>query len=71
MIYLVCTHNDEMRIDADAELYRMRSDTEVFPWRSLDMGLKKEYLWKELKKAEKLEKTIPCFDGCHRCGVCK
>lgn len=61
----------EMRVDTDAELYRMRSDAEVFPWSSLDMGLKEEYLWQELKKAEKLEKTISCFDGCHRCGVCK
>jgi radical SAM superfamily enzyme YgiQ (UPF0313 family) len=52
-------------------LYRRRSENEVFPWDVLDMGLKRGYLYQELQKAAQLQATLPCFDGCHRCGVCK
>lgn len=51
-------------------LSRRREAGELFPWEVLDMGMEKEYLWKELTKAENLQATVPCFDGCHRCGVC-
>lgn len=51
-------------------LYRERPETEIFPWARLDMGLHQAYLYEELKRAEKLQPTIPCFDGCKRCGVC-
>ena len=52
------------------ELYRERKEQEVFPWDRLDMGFTREYLYAELEKAGGLKATIPCFDGCHRCGVC-
>ena len=51
-------------------LAREREEGEMFPWERLDMGFHKSYLWNELKRAEALQPTIPCFDGCHRCGVC-
>lgn len=51
-------------------LERTRPPEEVFPWETLDMGVQREYLYRELKNAEALEATPQCFDGCRRCGVC-
>ena len=60
----------ELGLDGDGELYRQREEAEIFPWERLDMGFRKEYLYAELKRAENLQPTLPCFDNCHRCGVC-
>jgi radical SAM family uncharacterized protein len=53
-------------------LYRERDqNSEILPWQRLDMGLHSTYLKRELEEA-KLEKfTVPCAEGCTRCGVCK
>ncbi|MBO4853029.1 MAG: TIGR03960 family B12-binding radical SAM protein [Schwartzia sp.] len=51
-------------------IFREYGAQDVLPWDVLDMGVKKEYLYAEWKRAERLETTIPCFDGCRRCGVC-
>ncbi len=42
----------------------------VLPWQHLDMGFDKAYLLKEREKSRRGEATVPCFDGCRRCGVC-
>ena len=60
----------ELRLDAESYLYRERPAEEIFPWERLDMGFHKEYLYAELQRAKKLLPTVPCFPGCHRCGVC-
>ena len=51
-------------------IFRAYGARDVLPWDVLDMGVKKAYLYEEWKRAERLETTIPCFDGCRRCGVC-
>ncbi|MDY3298055.1 TIGR03960 family B12-binding radical SAM protein [Selenomonas sp.] len=60
----------EAKLDPAFYLSRERAEDETFPWERLDMGFRKSYLYGELKNAEALRPTIPCFDGCHRCGVC-
>lgn len=60
----------EMHLDPAFYLYRERPEDEIFPWERLDMGFHKSYLYEELKKSKELKPTIPCFEGCHRCGVC-
>ena len=60
----------ECALDPAFYLYRRRPETELFPWERLDMGFRKAYLYAELQRSAKLESTIPCFEGCHRCGVC-
>ena len=60
----------EMGINAEEYLYRKRQEDELFPWERLDMGFRREYLYAELKRSEELKPTLPCFDNCHRCGVC-
>ena len=60
----------ELGIKAETELYRERGEEEIFPWERLDMGFTRKYLYQELKRAEEMKPTLPCFDNCHRCGVC-
>ena len=60
----------EAGLDPLFYLSRERTEDEIFPWERLDMGFRKAYLYQELEKAAALERTIPCFEGCHRCGVC-
>ena len=60
----------ECGLKADDYLYRLREPSEVFPWDIIDIGVSRDYLRSEAEKAEKLAATVPCFDGCRRCGVC-
>lgn len=43
----------------------------VLPWSHLDMGVSEKYLANEYQKSIEGKFTPMCFDGCHRCGVCK
>lgn len=49
---------------------RFRGKDERFPWEFIDIGISREYLWQEYEKAQQEIRTIGCFSGCHRCGVC-
>jgi len=43
----------------------------VFPWDKIDIGVKKEYLWREWKRALRLEFTAFCnTKKCKICGAC-
>ncbi len=61
----------EQHLDPAFFLYRQRAKEEIFPWDHLDMGVRKAYLYQELQRAKQQEATIPCFEGCQRCGVCR
>lgn len=61
----------ELKLSEDFYLYREREENEILPWSVLDMGVEEKYFSLEAQKAKNGEKTIPCFDGCRRCGVCK
>lgn len=47
-----------------------RAWDDSLPWDIIDMGFKKEYIWRELQNALEERSTVRCFDGCKRCGVC-
>lgn len=50
---------------------RARGKEEIFPWDHLDLGVKKEYLWREYENSMKEQSTTACLVGrCRRCGVC-
>ena len=52
-------------------VYRERGENEIFPWDTVDTGLKKTYLWKEYRRGLEGKTTPPCDVGrCFRCGVC-
>ncbi|MDF2501051.1 MAG: radical family uncharacterized protein [Anaerosporomusa subterranea] len=52
-------------------LYRERSHEEVLPWHRYNIGLETDYLRHEHQAALQEKYTAPCFDDCHRCGVCR
>jgi radical SAM family uncharacterized protein/radical SAM-linked protein len=39
------------------------------PWEGIDIGVTKDYLWKEYQKALSEEFTTDCRDVCHNCGL--
>lgn len=61
----------ELSFDENFYIYRKRHKNEIMPWDHIDVGVSKEYLWTELERAQNEQKTVRCFDGCRRCGVCK
>jgi radical SAM superfamily enzyme YgiQ (UPF0313 family) len=50
---------------------RARGLGETFPWEIVDLGVSKEYLWKEWQRALKGLPDPPCDTAvCTRCGLC-
>lgn len=62
---------EKWNLTEDNYIYRERSVEEFMPWGHLEMGFSAEYIKQELQKSQKSIYTMPCFDGCTRCGVCK
>ncbi len=60
---------EETGIDGDFYALRERSFDEVLPWDFIDIGITKEYLIKEYKKATNEELTRDCRLGCNNCGI--
>lgn len=58
-------------IDAQDYACRVLDENGTLPWSHLDMGLADAYLLKEWQKAQRLTSTVPCFEHCVRCGVCR
>ena len=61
----------EQEVDEEFYLYRQRDFVEILPWHTLNMGFDTEYLKKEFQKSAQAQTTVPCFDGCIRCGICR
>lgn len=46
--------------------------SDVLPWEKIDIGVTKEFLWKEYQKALSEDFTADCRKVCHNCGLeCK
>ncbi len=51
---------------------RQRGADEVFPWDFIDIGVRKDYLRNEYRRAREGAYTPPCNVGsCRACGVCR
>ena len=58
-------------VDIDFFTDRQRDATEPLPWEPVDIGVSKEFLWQEARKALAGELTEDCRRGdCNSCGVC-
>ena len=60
-------------LDLDPAWYalRERGEAEIFPWEIIDLGIRREYLWSEYRKALAERVTEACDTAkCRRCGVC-
>ncbi len=67
--WLESAKNIGLNIDFYTE--RIREYDEILPWDFIDIGVKKEYLIREHKKAINGELTKDCRLGCNNCGVNK
>lgn len=60
---------EECGIDPAFYANRKREYDEILPWDHIDIGVSKQYLIKENKKAQKGELTKDCRLGCTGCGI--
>jgi radical SAM family uncharacterized protein len=61
----------ELNLDMDFFVRRRRTVTEILPWDFIDIGVRKEYLSAESRRALQEQCTPPCDVGsCETCGVC-
>ena len=61
----------DSQIDPDFYTVRLRDKSEVFPWDFIDIGVSKEFLWREFEMAVEEAVTIDCrSDACNDCGIC-
>lgn len=52
-------------------VFHARERDDILPWDIIDHGVRKDYFWKEYRKALSGKTTPPCVVGkCTRCGVC-
>lgn len=58
-------------LNEDVYLYRQRNYDEVLPWHRYHIGINTDYLKCEHQSALEEQYTLPCFDNCQRCGVCR
>lgn len=57
--------------DAAGYAHRQLEPGQILPWSHLVMGVSEAYLRKERERSLQGLATPMCFEGCHRCGVCK
>ena len=61
----------ELSLDADQYIGRRIPPNERLPWHCIDLGVKQDYLERELERALLAEESPPCPGiECHKCGVC-
>jgi len=61
----------DCELDPDFYTLRERGYDEIFPWDFIDIGVSKDYLREENKRADWGETTADCrLDGCDDCGIC-
>ena len=57
--------------DIDVEFYanRKRDYDEILPWDFIDIGVKKDFLWREYNRSLDEKLTANCADACVNCGA--
>ena len=60
---------EEANIDVEFYAHRVRDYDEVLPWDHIDIGVTKEFLIKESKKAIEEQTTPHCREKCSACGA--
>ena len=56
-------------IDPDFYSARKRDFDEVLPWDHIDVGVTKEFLIREARRAEDGKTTKNCMIACNKCGA--
>ena len=56
-------------MDVDFYALRERERDEILPWDFIDVGVRRDFLWKEWEKAHRAVLTPNCRDACSGCGA--
>ena len=56
-------------MDVDFYALRERARDEILPWDFIDVGVRRDFLWKEWEKAHRAVLTPNCRDACSGCGA--
>ena len=56
-------------MDVDFYALRERAKDEILPWDFIDVGVRRDFLWKEWEKAHRAVLTPNCRDACSGCGA--
>ena len=59
---------EESGVDPGFYAHRERAVEELLPWDFIDMGVSKKFLTREWKKAQDMQTTPNCREGCTGCG---
>lgn len=62
---------EEMKVDRYFYNYREREKEEIFPWDFIDIGVSKEFMWREYENARAGKVTPNCRAKCSGCGAAK
>jgi radical SAM-linked protein len=63
---------DQTGIDASTFATKSYNFSDILPWEIIDIGVTKDFLWKEYQNALAGEVTVDCRKVCHNCGLnCK
>ena len=57
------------RITIDFYNLRERPKEEILPWDHIDIGVSREFLYREYEKAQREEITPNCMKQCSGCGA--
>ncbi len=60
---------EENGVDIAFYTSRERNEDEIFPWDFIDIGVTKNFLLREYKKAKDEKETMNCKQGCSGCGA--
>jgi len=59
----------ECGVEREFYNYREREKDEIFPWDIIDIGVSKEFMWREYENAKKEKVTPNCRAKCSGCGA--
>ena len=60
-----------MNVDRYFDNYRERKKDEIFPWDFIDIGVSKDFMWREYENARAGKVTPNCRAECSGCGAAK
>lgn len=62
---------EEHGLTTEFYLERERREDELFPWDFIDIGVTKDFLWQEYKRAKEAVVTLNCRKECSGCGAAR
>lgn len=60
---------EKNHVSRDFYNYREREKDEIFPWDFIDIGVTKEFLWREYENSKREQVTPNCRQRCSGCGA--